>query len=200
MTRALHGVRGAIVVGLALVAVGLGARVAAAQSCGGQRSTCRACHEERGERPVERDGSPWHGDHAFGDFCARCHGGDATATRRDAAHVGLAAPLTEAACADCHADPAPLLAGYVDEAARRPPAAAVTGPPSRASPSPPAGVANTVAAALVLVLGVGGTIAIVRAERRRRGAPVASPLRARSPPRARAGVEPDARRARGSAS
>ena len=158
----------------ALMAIPIGAalspRAAVAQSCGGARSSCTACHEERAERPVNNDGTPWHFDHAFGDFCAACHGGDAAATERAAAHAGLVPPLHAERCTGCHAAPAPLIAGYTAERARRqpsPPSPAAV--PAAAPVAPRPGWPNAVAFAFVLVLGVGGGLAIARAERRRRG-------------------------------
>lgn len=167
------------------VAIVLWARPAAAQSCGGQRSTCRACHEERGEHAVNADGTPWHFDHAFGDFCAACHGGDATATGREAAHAGRVPPLAIERCTGCHDDPAPMVAHYADERARR---ALVSSPvpstvpsaggsPSAAAITAPPGWPNAIAIVLVLVIGIGGGLAITRAERRRRGRPTLPVLR-----------------------
>lgn len=148
------------------------ARPASAQSCGGQRSSCAACHEERGEHPVTRDGTSWHGDHAFGDLCTACHGGEPLATTRDDAHAGLVAPLVATRCVACHASPAPLLARYLDERGRQAPAAASRPPqPSAPTSAPPAGpgAANLVAGALVIAFALIGAIGVYRTERRRRG-------------------------------
>ena len=172
-------VSGRMVVLAALVALvaTFGVRDAAAQSCGGQRSSCRACHEERGERSVNDDGTPWHADHAFGDFCAGCHGGDPTASDRAAAHVGRVPPLEAARCTGCHTEAPPLVARYEAERSRRQPApAAATGAP--AHPAWP----NVIALTLAIVVAVGGGIGIARAERRRRGratSPVGRSLGAR---------------------
>lgn len=77
---------------------------ARAQQCGSNLSQCRNCHEVRGERPVLAGPLPWHVDHAFADFCARCHGGNPRAADAPAAHVGVSSPLTDVAgrCAPCH--------------------------------------------------------------------------------------------------
>ena len=73
--------------------------------CGSQASSCKNCHEVKGEDPVNTKGD-WHTAHAFGDFCEFCHGGNVQATDKDAAHQGLVAPLGDVKtnCASCHAD------------------------------------------------------------------------------------------------
>ena len=72
--------------------------------CGSQASSCKNCHETQGKQPVNKDGSGWHQSHAFGDFCAVCHGGNQQATDATAAHTGMVAPLSDvrAACQQCH--------------------------------------------------------------------------------------------------
>jgi hypothetical protein len=73
--------------------------------CGSQASSCKNCHEVKGEDPVNAEGE-WHVSHAFGDFCEFCHGGNVQAVDRDAAHQGLVTPLgdVKANCSSCHED------------------------------------------------------------------------------------------------
>ena len=72
--------------------------------CGSQASSCKNCHEVKGEDTVNAKGD-WHIAHAFGDFCEFCHGGNVQATDEAAAHQGLVAPLDDvkANCSSCHA-------------------------------------------------------------------------------------------------
>lgn len=79
------------------------AREVSAQ-CGSQASSCKNCHEVQGQDPVNSDGTGWHQSHAFGDFCAICHGGNAQSTNADEAHMGMVAPLydIQASCMACH--------------------------------------------------------------------------------------------------
>lgn len=73
--------------------------------CGSQASSCKSCHEVKGEDPVNTEGE-WHIAHAFGDFCEFCHGGNVQAVEKAAAHQGLVQPLgdVKANCASCHDD------------------------------------------------------------------------------------------------
>lgn len=73
--------------------------------CGSQASSCKSCHEVKGEDPVNTEGD-WHIAHAFGDFCEFCHGGNVQAVDKAAAHQGLVPPLgdVKANCASCHDD------------------------------------------------------------------------------------------------
>ena len=73
--------------------------------CGSQASSCKNCHEVKGEDPVNAKGD-WHISHAFGDFCEFCHAGNVQATDKAAAHEGLVTPLgdVKANCSSCHAD------------------------------------------------------------------------------------------------
>ncbi len=90
---------------LILAAIVLWLPQAAAQAqCGSQASSCKNCHEVQGKKPVNNDGTNWHQKHAFGDFCANCHGGNVQATDETAAHTGMIAPLSDikANCAACH--------------------------------------------------------------------------------------------------
>jgi len=74
--------------------------------CGSQASSCKNCHEVQAKKPVNNDGTSWHQSHAFGDFCANCHGGNVQATDETAAHAGMVDPLSDiqANCASCHPD------------------------------------------------------------------------------------------------
>ncbi len=73
--------------------------------CGSQASSCKNCHETQGKDPVNNDGTAWHTDHAFGDFCYLCHAGNNQATDETAAHTGMEDPLSDvvASCKSCHA-------------------------------------------------------------------------------------------------
>ncbi len=73
-------------------------------ACGSQTSSCKNCHEIQGQDPVNNDGTAWHTQHAFGDFCYLCHAGNNQATDKDAAHTGMVAPLSDinANCLGCH--------------------------------------------------------------------------------------------------
>jgi hypothetical protein len=73
--------------------------------CGSQASSCKNCHEVKGEDPVNTKGD-WHVSHAFGDFCEFCHGGNVQAPDKAAAHEGLIDPFSDvkANCSSCHAD------------------------------------------------------------------------------------------------
>lgn len=84
-------------------------------ACGASTSSCKTCHEVKGEDPVSQKGD-WHTQHAFGDFCQACHLGAATETDKTKAHAGVVAkPLTQPdqSCASCHpADSAARAAKY----------------------------------------------------------------------------------------
>jgi hypothetical protein len=88
---------------LAAVALSLNQTQAEAQ-CGSQASSCKNCHEVENQLAVNHDGTGWHESHAFGDFCANCHGGNVQSTDAAAAHTGLVAPLEDLQtnCAACH--------------------------------------------------------------------------------------------------
>ncbi len=81
--------------------------------CGSQASSCKNCHEVKGEDPVNAEGD-WHTQHAFGDFCEFCHGGNVQALDQTAAHQGLVAPLgdIQTNCASCHDDFEPKAQTY----------------------------------------------------------------------------------------
>jgi len=72
--------------------------------CGSQASSCKNCHETQAQDPVNNDGTAWHTQHAFGDFCYLCHGGNNQATDKIAAHTSMSAPLSDinTSCQGCH--------------------------------------------------------------------------------------------------
>jgi hypothetical protein len=72
--------------------------------CGSQASSCKNCHETQAQDPVNNDGTTWHTQHAFGDFCYLCHAGNNQATEKTAAHTGMVAPLSDVVtnCKSCH--------------------------------------------------------------------------------------------------
>jgi hypothetical protein len=72
--------------------------------CGSQASSCKNCHETQAQDPVSNDLTTWHGQHAFGDFCYLCHGGNNQATDKAAAHTGMIDPLSDVVvnCKSCH--------------------------------------------------------------------------------------------------
>jgi hypothetical protein len=72
--------------------------------CGSQASSCKNCHETQAQHPVNNDGTTWHTQHAFGDFCYLCHAGNNQATDKVAAHTGMVDPLSDinASCKSCH--------------------------------------------------------------------------------------------------
>ncbi len=76
----------------------------ASAQCGSQASSCKNCHEVQGQDPVNNDGTGWHQSHAFGDFCAICHAGNAQSMNVDEAHTGMVSPLFDinASCLSCH--------------------------------------------------------------------------------------------------
>lgn len=91
-----------------LLAVGVSIWLSSAQpvraQCGSQASSCKNCHETQAQDPVNNDGTAWHTQHAFGDFCYLCHAGNNQATDKTAAHTGMVAPLSDIVtnCMSCH--------------------------------------------------------------------------------------------------
>ena len=85
--------------------------------CGADASSCKRCHQGEEAYPVN-DLGQWHIDHADGDFCAVCHGGDKTTDDADAAHADMFDPLGDQArqrCTACHpADAERFADGYAD--------------------------------------------------------------------------------------
>jgi hypothetical protein len=71
--------------------------------CGSQASSCQNCHEVAGEDPINDKGD-WHTQHAFGDFCEFCHGGNVQSPDKAEAHTGMVEPLGDLKvnCATCH--------------------------------------------------------------------------------------------------
>ena len=63
--------------------------------CGSQASSCKNCHETQAQDPVNNDGTAWHTQHAFGDFCYLCHAGNNQATDKATAHTGMVDPLSD---------------------------------------------------------------------------------------------------------
>ncbi len=106
--------------------------------CGSQASSCKNCHEVKGEDPVNAKGD-WHTAHAFGDFCEFCHGGNVQATDKAAAHEGLVQPLGDIKtnCSSCHAD------DYQTRAEKYATVLGVTIGGSGGAAQPPAGSAGT---------------------------------------------------------
>ncbi len=74
-------------------------------ACGAAASSCKNCHEVKGEMGVNDKGY-YHTQHAFGDFCVFCHSGNTAATTKVEAHEGMVKPLEnlEQSCASCHPD------------------------------------------------------------------------------------------------
>jgi hypothetical protein len=74
-------------------------------ACGAAASSCKNCHEVKGEMRVGDKGD-YHSQHAFGDFCVFCHSGNTAATSKAEAHEGMVKPLEnlEQSCASCHPD------------------------------------------------------------------------------------------------
>jgi hypothetical protein len=72
--------------------------------CGSQASSCKNCHETQAQDPVNADGTAWHAQHAFGDFCYLCHAGNNQSTDKTAAHTGMVDPMADiaASCKSCH--------------------------------------------------------------------------------------------------
>ncbi len=146
---------------------------AAWAQCPSNASSCVTCHETQGLRPVLQGAQPWHRDHAFGDLCASCHGGDPAASTQGAAHLGQRRPLADPApsCAGCHADDASAraeryLAGTQVAA---PAPSTAPPPPTSASPSPTGAdggkAANRVLATIATVLGIALYLVLRRSAR-----------------------------------
>ena len=115
--------------------------------CGSQASSCKNCHEVKGEDPVNAKGD-WHISHAFGDFCEFCHAGNVQAPDKAAAHEGLIDPFgdVQANCSSCHADDfqakaekyATALGVTIGASTTKPPAASSGSGSSQPSSQPPA--------------------------------------------------------------
>lgn len=74
-------------------------------ACGAAASSCKNCHEVKGEMSVNAKGAH-HVQHAFGDFCVFCHSGNTAATVKAEAHQGMVEPLADVqkSCSACHPD------------------------------------------------------------------------------------------------
>lgn len=117
-------------------------------ACGASTSSCKTCHEVKGEDPVSKKGD-WHIQHSFGDFCQACHSGAATETDKTKAHVGLVKPLEQPdqSCAACHpADSAARVVKYGGTGTPTAPASG-TNAPATATPSAENGAVTPSAAA-----------------------------------------------------
>lgn len=132
--------------------------------CATKVSSCTQCHEIEGRAPVHGDASPWHEDHALGDFCVGCHGGAPEADHEAEAHVGLIPPLADVArsCAPCHADGLALALRYAGHAAAREAGSA------RAPAPRPASARNGLVGALAVATAIAGGTLVAITERRRR--------------------------------
>ena len=114
--------------------------------CGSQASSCKNCHEVKGEDPVNAKGD-WHTQHAFGDFCEFCHAGNVQATDEAAAHQGMVQPLGDVKtnCSSCHAadyqtkaEPYAQVLGVAIGAGGSPQAPTGSSAPSTPAPQQPA--------------------------------------------------------------
>lgn len=133
--------------------------------CAAKVSSCALCHATSDRAPERRPNADWHRDHAIGDFCAGCHGGDPAAQAEADAHAGLVSPLAEPSrsCAPCHA------AGF-DERAQRYSARLAERAPSPPAPLAPRprGSRNGLVAAVAVLVASAGVIVVLLTERRRR--------------------------------
>jgi hypothetical protein len=141
-----------LALGLLLVAgsVLLFTATPAKAQCGSQVSSCKNCHEVQAQDPVNNDGTTWHSQHAFGDFCYLCHAGNNQATDKVVAHTGMVAPLSDvnASCKSCH--PTDLMAkaqiyattlGQTIGTGGGSTSTSVTSQPNASAPTAPAAVA-----------------------------------------------------------
>lgn len=111
--------------------------------CSANASSCLACHEAQGAHSVLGDRRPWHADHGFGDLCVACHGGDAQAASKDAAHADMREPLAmaQSSCGGCHSQ------DFAERALRYQVAlgeASLRTPNAGARPTPPPSGARTI--------------------------------------------------------
>jgi cytochrome c553 len=91
----------------------------AESACGASATNCKSCHEVKGEKKVN-DGAPQHKQHAFGDFCVFCHGGNTAGKTMEEAHEGMASPLADPkkSCSACHPDDFEKRAGKYQSASK----------------------------------------------------------------------------------
>src|SRR5450759_3147478 len=86
------------IVALAMVVFLGGGGETARAACGASASSCKTCHEINRKKPVNTNGD-WHKQHAMGDYCSFCHGGNVQAQDETGAHAGLVLGLYVAAAA-----------------------------------------------------------------------------------------------------
>lgn len=117
----------------------IGPQKTAQAACGASTSSCKTCHEVKGEDPVSKKGD-WHVQHAFGDFCQACHLGVATEDDKTKAHAGvIVKPLAQSdqSCSSCHpSDTATRVAKYSGSVSSTAPAGS-TAPSAAATQVPP---------------------------------------------------------------
>jgi hypothetical protein len=124
--------------------------------CGSQASSCKNCHETQAQDPVNNDGTAWHTQHAFGDFCYLCHAGNNQATDKVAAHTGMVAPLADVdtSCKGCHPNDvlakAQIYATTLGQQVGTGGSAAATSPPASSAAPATIGTAPTSAPAVVV--------------------------------------------------
>jgi len=127
----------------------IGPQKTAQAACGASTSSCKTCHEVKGEDPVSKKGD-WHVQHAFGDFCQACHLGVATEDDKTKAHAGVIfKPLAQSdqSCSSCHpSDTATRVTKYSGSVSSTAPAGATnTGTPSPIGGNNPADSAGSTA-------------------------------------------------------
>jgi len=164
---ALRGVPARRVFAALVAAALMTASGKAGGQCANRPSSCLQCHETEGHYKVRGNGTEWHGDHALGDFCAGCHGGDADAPDAAGAHQGVASPLADPqrSCAPCHEGTFGALAGRYAAAAKARPPRRAGGRDVAEPPRSHDGAAGTIAALIAAAAG-----AIVTLTERRRPA------------------------------
>ena len=93
------------IVALAMVVFLGGGGETARAACGASASSCKTCHEINRKKPVNTNGD-WHKQHAMGDYCSFCHGGNVQAQDETGAHAGLVKPFADVqtSCSSCHLD------------------------------------------------------------------------------------------------
>lgn len=139
--------------------------------CVGEATSCLQCHEMQAQRPVLGSAAAWHRDHAFGDVCTACHGGQPDQAERASAHAGLRDPLEDPAtsCAPCHEqDWARRAEGY----AARHAAALIAATPQQPPRGPgatayKASTLDRVLAVIVVLLGIAVACVLLAREPRR---------------------------------
>jgi hypothetical protein len=168
-----------VIMGAAVVFATLAPRSADAQ-CGATVSSCRQCHELGVEKTL-RGADPWHQDHAFGDLCSNCHGGDRASGDLSLAHLGIVDPLENGGerCRGCHAEEHAAVAGYLDrrvalsQVAINPRAPRPAKESAHAESGPRTSArANNVLGSAASLLAILGSV-IVAKDWRRRGSPCA---------------------------